>query len=327
MSMNRKDRRRAKALARRSLDDDARKVVSTHEAGHAVAKVLAAGQLGRSISEAISYIDMGSENDLGPSTDGTIVLSSQGVTFGPMFSQEITSAATEFMEGYFAEHGVPEGSNTLVPKGGDPYEHHFKIIELARAAGADIGKWFRARTFDAVAGPMAESIISNQSFNEVFWKGDGASGDRRSVASDAKIGGIAALDAVSTLNAMAVAAAFVMERPTVWQAILSLARKLPVIGRMDGSKAVDIIASIISEPELSGLFTEALEAIPRFERDISCAEIVVGTYPDGTNHVIKGADKIHSNDLQVVQYHCSSALEETLWNAFGDGAGRSTEVL
>jgi hypothetical protein len=110
----------------------------------------------------------------------------------------------------------------------------------------------------------------------------------------------------------------------VWQAILSLARKLPVIGRMDGSKAVDIIASIFSEPELSGLFSEALEAIPRFEREISSAEIVVGTYPDGTNHAIKGADKIRSHDLhdlQVVQYHCRfSALRETLWNAFGDGA-------
>ena len=126
---------------------------------------------------------------------------------------------------------------------------------------------------------------------------------------------------------MALAAAFVMERPTVWQAILSLASKLPVIGRMDGSNAVDIIASIIPEPELSGLFSEALEAIPRFEREISSAEIVVGTYPDGTNHVIKGADKIRGHDLQVVQYHCRfPALEETLWNAFGDGAGRKQMI-
>ena len=74
---------------------------------------------------------------------------------------------------------------------------------------------------------------------------------------------------------------------------------------MDGSKAVDIIASIISEPELSGLFTEALDAVSRFEREIRSAEIVVGIYPDGT-------DKIYSHGLQVVQYHCSSALEETL---------------
>ena len=195
MSMNRKDRRRAKALAGRSLDDDTRTVISIHEAGHAVAKVLAAGQLGRSISESISYIDMGSQKDLGPSIDGTMVLRSQAVTFGPMFSREITSSATEFMQGCFAEHGVPEGSNALVLKGGDSS----KIIGLARAAGADIGKWFRARTFDAVAGAMAESIISNQSFTEVFWKGYGAYSDRQSVASDAKLGGIAALEAFSTL--------------------------------------------------------------------------------------------------------------------------------
>ena len=190
MSMNRKDRRRAKALAGRSLDNDARKVISIHEAGHAVAKVLAAGQLGCSISESILYVDMGSENDLHWSVDGTVALRSQGVTFGPMFSREITSSATEFMQGYFAEHGVTEGSNALVLKGGDTYEHS-KIIELARAAGADIGKWFRARTFDAVAGAMAELIISNQSFNEVFWKGYGAYSDRQSVASDTKLGGIA----------------------------------------------------------------------------------------------------------------------------------------
>ena len=106
---------------------------------------------------------------------------------------------------------------------------------------------------------------------------------------------------------MAVAAAFVMERPTVWQAILSLARKLPVIGRMDGSKAVDIIASIIPEPELSRLFSEALEAIPRFEREISSAEIVVGTYPDGTNHVIKGADR-----FATMTYKSSSIIVDFL---------------
>jgi hypothetical protein len=109
----------------------------------------------------------------------------------------------------------------------------------------------------------------------------------------------------------------------VWQAILSLAKKLPMIGRMDGGKAVDIIASIISEEDLSGLFTLALEAVPRFEREISSAEVVVGIYPDGTKHVIKGADKIHSPNLQVLEYHCRfSALEEMLWKAFGDGASR-----
>ena len=71
-------------------------IVAVHEAGHAVAKVLAAGELGYSITEAINHIDIGTDESWGQSTDGKMMLRSQGVTFGPIFSRDINAASREF---------------------------------------------------------------------------------------------------------------------------------------------------------------------------------------------------------------------------------------
>lgn len=133
-AMNRHERRKAKVLSRLGHKNHGPTVVAVHEAGHAVAKVLAIGELGYSIDEAIEYIDMGSNKALGPSVDGQMMMHSQGVTFGHTLCKQIEEASPEFKEAYLSEHGHG------VLQGAEAHEFLCKTVELGRAAGADIGK-------------------------------------------------------------------------------------------------------------------------------------------------------------------------------------------
>jgi hypothetical protein len=148
INMNRHDRRAAQAKARHAGKNGISQIVAVHEAGHAVAKVLAAGELGYSINEAVKYIDMGTGDSLRRSVDGKMMLRSQGVTFGPIFSRDIQTASSEFAQSFMGDRGSLEGRES--------FELRSKVVELGRAAGADIGKWFRARVFDAVSGSIAD---------------------------------------------------------------------------------------------------------------------------------------------------------------------------
>jgi hypothetical protein len=87
--------------------------------------------------------------------------------------------------------------------------------------GADIGKWFRARVFDAVSGSIAEAIVANRSFRDV-WIGYEAESDGMGVIQDAAAAEIDAKEVVATINRMAVLSAWLMEKPEVWAAILAL---------------------------------------------------------------------------------------------------------
>jgi hypothetical protein len=253
--MNRYQRRKAKALSRLAHKNHGPTVVAVHEAGHAVAKVLAIGELGYSIDEAIEYIDMGSKEPLAPSADGKMMMHSQGVTFGKTFSKDIATASREFIQAYPSEDEMlPQGAKAqefLLLQGDEAQEFLSQSVALGRAAGADIGKWFRARVFDAVTGSITEAIITKQTFHDV-WNGYQAESDQLSVVRDAKISGIALNEVKSAINRMAALSAYLMEKPEVWAAVLALANKLPTVGRMDGDKAVAIIAKALSESDLTG---------------------------------------------------------------------------
>ena len=200
--MNRHNRRAAQAKARHAGKSGISQILAVHEAGHAVAKVLAAGELGYSINEAVKYIDMGTGESVGRSVDGKMMLRSQGVTFGPIFSRDIQTASSEFAQSFMRDRRSLEGSEFM--------ELRSKVVELGRAAGADIGKWFRARVFNAVSGSIAEAIISNRSFDDV-WSGYEAEGDGLGVLQDAAAASIADEELVATLNRMAVLSARLME--------------------------------------------------------------------------------------------------------------------
>src|SRR6266404_2496661 len=133
-AMNRHERRKAKALSRLAHKNHGPTVVAVHEAGHAVAKVLAIGELGYSVNEAIKYIDMGSNERLGaerrwPNGD---VFARRNLR--PTFSKQIEEASREFKQAYLSEHehGVLQGARVQ--------EFLSQIVALGRAAGADTGK-------------------------------------------------------------------------------------------------------------------------------------------------------------------------------------------
>ena len=148
--MNRHDRRAAQAKARHAGKNGISQIVAVHEAGHAVAKVLAAGEFDYSINEAIKYIDIGTDESWGQSTDGRMITRSQAVTYGPTFSRDIDEASLEFTQSFMRGRGTLEGR--------EANEFWSKVVELGRAAGADIGKWFRARVFVAVSGSIGDLL-------------------------------------------------------------------------------------------------------------------------------------------------------------------------
>jgi hypothetical protein len=94
--MNRHERRAAQARARYAAKNGDSHIVAVHEAGHAVAKVLAAGELGYSIHEAVECVEIGTEQLVGASPDGKVMFLSAARTEGPIFSREIDAASRQF---------------------------------------------------------------------------------------------------------------------------------------------------------------------------------------------------------------------------------------
>jgi hypothetical protein len=67
------------------------------------------------------------------------------------------------------------------------------------------------------------------------------------------------------------------------------------------------------------------------EREIDAAQLVAMKYPDGSNHLIKGAELIKMKDTgsaECLMYECRFPIfDETLWLAFGDGASQKRAML
>jgi hypothetical protein len=321
MNMNRHERRAAKVRARLVAKNGGSHIVAVHEAGHAIAKVLAAEELGYSINEAIDRIEIGVGETLGRSVDGRMITRSQAVTYGPTFSRDIDEASFEFKQTYLSGRA---GDVTL--EGREQLEYSSKLVELGRAAGANIGKWFRARVFDAVSGSMAEAIFSKRAFYDV-WHGYEAESDEFNVVRDAVWAGIGTDEIKATIRRMAVLSFCVMERPEVWAAVLALANKVPAVGTMKGVEAVAIIAGVIPAGSLTGIFREASERVAELEREITAAKVVLMETPDGSNEPIKGKELIQKlkdagiDSVEAVRYQsASSVFGEVLFHAFGDGA-------
>jgi hypothetical protein len=138
--------------------------------------------------------------------------------------------------------------------------------------------------------------------------------------------GFCAKEVVATMKRMAVVSAYLMDKPDVWAAVLALANKLSAVGRMDGTTAAAIIAGIIPETDLAGMFGDSLERITELEREISVNRLVIVKTPDGLKDVTKGKEllqKIKDGDIdgiEALQYECTLPIfAEVLWGAFGDG--------
>jgi hypothetical protein len=205
--------------------------VAVHEAGHAVARVLLAKEMGIDPYKAVSYIEVHEHPvAMGDSIDGNAAMSSQAVTFGPMFSDEIQKAM-----------GL-----LLVP--GSSIEHEAVVAGIARARdkGADIDGWLDGRLAIALAGSAAEARYLKRPMGELLNAYE-AEGDIKSAADDAFRAGLTAKEAIEARVGQAAAACeglFNLEG--VWQAVLAVADAIPAAGRVDGDAVADIVAGFAS---------------------------------------------------------------------------------
>jgi hypothetical protein len=85
--MNRHQRRAAKT---EGVDKKLDPIIAIHEAGHVVARVLSAEDFGLPAEKMISYIEVGTRQNMGVSHfDKSVTLTSQAVTYGPTLSAEL----------------------------------------------------------------------------------------------------------------------------------------------------------------------------------------------------------------------------------------------
>jgi hypothetical protein len=122
-AMNRKQRRAAKAAARRQRIDP---VVAVHESGHCVGRILVADSLGWRADEAIKSIELHPLPIAGGkiSIDGIREVRSQAITYGMMMSKPMDQ---------FLRERLP-----FAPGGRFEYSEIQSLIPDMRATGIDI---------------------------------------------------------------------------------------------------------------------------------------------------------------------------------------------
>jgi hypothetical protein len=223
--MNRHQRRAAKAKGKSAKIDP---VVAIHEAGHAVARYLTAEDLGYATDQVISYIDVSPTTSGGRSVDGTMSLTLQATTYGPMLSKEIQEiAAREFAD--------------IMKSNQFTMEHAAQAVAIARSEGADISKWLRTRILTGVFGAAAEAKFLGQALEDV-WGAYETEGDMRDAVQDCFLAGVTEEDAIQTFIDEAHArAATLIEQPEVWRAVVVLADSLPESGKFYGKQVAAII--------------------------------------------------------------------------------------
>lgn len=230
--MNRRERRAAEAAARKQNEGGGLEpVVAFHEAGHAIARYLTAAELGYAPDEAIARIEIASGplRPLGDSFDGKATTYSQAVTFGPKLSKAMDATARPIL--------MRVAGQTISGKA--HFDLMVEIVAAARAAGADIDAWLRARALICIFGSIAEALYTRKPFEEI-WNGYEAENDMRNIVGDCMIAGMG--DAAEAIIDAAVERAKVeVARPGMLDALNALSRHLHDHGTTKGRLAVSII--------------------------------------------------------------------------------------
>jgi hypothetical protein len=193
-------------------------IVAIHEAGHALGRYITAAEMGVTEEQSITHIEIAPGTELGESSDRRYRLVSQAVTFGPMFSAELN----HLIDG--------ETDLALVSN----------LIRDAIARGFEISNWLEARALIAVLGPMAEAIVSQKTFYDV-WDSDACESDQKGLFRDCVLAGMGLEYMDSLVRRAAEKAAGLFQRPEVVAAVKALANALPKSGVMSGKDAVAII--------------------------------------------------------------------------------------
>jgi hypothetical protein len=168
--------------------------IKIHEAGHAVARLLVAEQLGGRPTEYLSCV--------------TLHQNGTASTLGQAFSK----AMVDFLRAC----GISAASSHEIPSG---------TLSAMRASGIDIEGWYAAECLIAMFGPMAEAKYRNKSFDDI-WTGFGASVDVALLAQSARLCGMSApqFRASCKIHKPSVQRRF--DEPGVWETIVAVAQGL-----------------------------------------------------------------------------------------------------
>lgn len=187
-----------------------RKDIAVHESGHAVARVLSIGRIGITNENAIRWIEM-----------------DQGTPHCSVFELPLgMPGLKEFGE----REGIREGIWPSV-------EEWRKLFSFM---GIDPLEWASVRLFEITAGAAAQAKFTGVSFDLVWYDG-GCSDDRQQVRETCQRIGLNEPEAKELFGERSKEACAAMENADVWQAVQTLAERLPATGRMPG----DIVVSTV----------------------------------------------------------------------------------
>jgi hypothetical protein len=269
-------------------------ITAAHVAGHVVARMLAYEDFGYSLDVFATY---GLVHTVQPPhwvyDDG--VTYPQGPITAPFFSHEMERASEELRKKYGHRRNTYD-------------EYMAKVVQLSKAAGANIEQWFAWHVLQAVSGPIAEALASNRSFSET-WGGH----DQACVTWLADIADVDHRKMVAIINRMAAVSAYAMENNEVGLAVMALAKKLQKTGLLPGKTVLKLIQR--EHPScLHCTFRWALRDVEEMEHAILRAKAISMEMQDRSRIQIKG----HQSS-KLLWYRASYAvLPETLRRAFGD---------
>jgi hypothetical protein len=192
----------------------ARRDIAVHESGHAVARVLSIGRLGITKENAVRWIEM-----------------NWGTPHCSVFELQLDMPGLkEFGE----REGIREGTRPTV-------EGWRKLFSFM---GIDPLEWASVRLFEITAGAAAQAKFIGVSFGSV-WRDDGCSDDREKALETCQRIGLSGPEATELFVERAKEACTVMDKTDVWRAVLILAERLPITGRMPGHTVVSIVQNAL----------------------------------------------------------------------------------
>ena len=188
----------------------ARKDIAVHESGHAVARVLSIGRVGITNENAIRWIEM-----------------DRGTPHCSVFELPLNTPGLK-------EFGEREGIRGGIWPTVEEWRKLFSFM------GIDPLEWANVRLFEITAGAAAQAKFTGVPFDLVWYDG-GCSDDRLKVRETCQRIGLNEPDAKGLFVERSKEACTVMDKTDVWRAVLTLAERLPAIGRMPG----DIVVSTV----------------------------------------------------------------------------------
>jgi hypothetical protein len=177
-------------------------VIATHEAGHAVARVLTAEILGRepedpqTLSSVDIYVAPKSTGSYGERVGSGPGIGATATTYGAMFSAPMD----DFLDKLPCE---PRSHDTLAA-----------AIADMRRAGIDVDKWFFAKAFVILFGPMAEVKFLTKP-NQHVWESETCSSDMQDLAVHGSLVGLSPEAIIEESHKIESMVAQYLERPAV----------------------------------------------------------------------------------------------------------------